>query len=275
MPSRKLEKTALSDSPLFIRDLYLSLIRRYSYLPGASIHTLGTLGDESLPLISVQVKSRRKPLAKILIAAGVHGDEPAGIYALIQFLEQYQFALQQVELTLLPCVNPFGFTKGLRTGSTSHDLNRVVDDNSLAPEIRLILQHLTGQTFDGFFDLHEDNPLVECDYAPIHSTPPGVYLYESGASPFVGTEIVSDLNAHRIEVCDWERIYGDPVKGGIIYSPEAEARRSLLDFESYAVKNWSPSAVTLETPMTWKLEYRVRAQLVSLSAGISAILAKQ
>ncbi|NIQ01678.1 MAG: DUF2817 domain-containing protein, partial [Nitrospinaceae bacterium] len=45
---------------------------------------------------------------RVLISAGIHGDEPAGVEALCHFLErrEYRSFLRHWEIVLIPCINP-------------------------------------------------------------------------------------------------------------------------------------------------------------------------
>ena len=53
---------------------------------------------------------------RALISAGIHGDEPAGIETICSFLEnsRYEAHLDQWEITVLPCINPYGFENDTR-----------------------------------------------------------------------------------------------------------------------------------------------------------------
>ena len=48
---------------------------------------------------------------RVLISAGIHGDEPAGVESVCAFLEsgRYKPHLDEWEITILPCINPYGF----------------------------------------------------------------------------------------------------------------------------------------------------------------------
>ena len=64
---------------------------------------------------------------KALISAGIHGDEPAGIETICSFLEnsRYKTHLDQWEITILPCINPYGFENDIRVNHENKDLNRL------------------------------------------------------------------------------------------------------------------------------------------------------
>ena len=62
--------------------------------------------SEQFPLYQIKRGEGRK----ILLSGVVHGDEPAGIYAILSFFENYIHEYENdFEFTAFPCVNPWGF----------------------------------------------------------------------------------------------------------------------------------------------------------------------
>src|SRR5690242_11677898 len=60
---------------------------------------------------------------RIYISAGIHGDEPAGPLAALKLLQENRWP-DNVEIILLPCLNPIGFTLNRRENAEGIDLNR-------------------------------------------------------------------------------------------------------------------------------------------------------
>jgi len=92
--------------------------------------------------------------------AGVHGDEPAGSVALVQFLEA--LAADPVratgyELWAYPWVNPTGLEDGTRENRAGKDLNREFWRDSPQPEIRALEAELETRRFQGLITLHDDD----------------------------------------------------------------------------------------------------------------------
>lgn len=256
---------------------YLDLFSRFSALPRVLLRQLTEIeicDHQWAPLFALDVppSNPERCRAKVLLLAGVHGDEPAGVHALINFFESYAFALSDFQILAFPCVNPAGFLRSSRFGSTNHDLNRVVHEHSLAPEIRAVLRAIDerGLEFDAFFDLHEDNPLIECDFAPSEPDPEGVYLYESKsiAMTGIGKEIISELSAQRIPVCNWRQIYGESAERGVVITGPEGPRSSLLHFERFMSQGIAARGITVETPANWPLQARIHAHVTALAAGI-------
>ncbi len=85
------------------------------------MNTFG-LTSQGLPIYSYEFGTKGP---QILILAGVHGDEPEGIYVakglLHSFLECFEY---QLKLTLIPIFNIEGALNGKRTNGNNVDLNR-------------------------------------------------------------------------------------------------------------------------------------------------------
>jgi murein peptide amidase A len=118
---------------------------------------LGELGDPRLPVVT--------------ISAGVHGDEPAGAWALHSLvadgLLDTRFAYR-----LWPCFNPTGFDAGTRTNAEGIDVNRSFGRGGISPEAKAILTANRDRTFALSMDLHEDHEAT------------GFYLYEAASRGF-------------------------------------------------------------------------------------------
>ena len=94
------------------------------------------------------------------IFAGVHGDEPEGIHALIQFvqvLEAHPELATGYHLSLYPLCNPTGYEDHTRASRNGRDLNREFWRNSAEPEVRLLEGELRNRAFEGLISLHTDD----------------------------------------------------------------------------------------------------------------------
>jgi len=97
---------------------------------------------------------------RIGIFAGVHGDEPDGVHALIRFLTLLE---QQPELATGYCIfaypicNPTGFEDCTRHSRSGKDLNREFWRGSFQPEVQLLQSELVAHAFDGIISLHTDD----------------------------------------------------------------------------------------------------------------------
>ncbi len=97
---------------------------------------------------------------RIGIFAGIHGDEPEGVHALIRFLGNL---LQDPELGrgycffAYPICNPTGFEDRTRHSRNGKDLNREFWRESAEPEVRFLESELAAHSFHGIISLHTDD----------------------------------------------------------------------------------------------------------------------
>jgi hypothetical protein len=97
---------------------------------------------------------------RVGIFAGIHGDEPEGTYALVQFIRLIEMNPELAAgyyLSFYPVCNPTGFEDGTRLSRNGKDLNREFWKNSSEPEARLLQAELVSRSFQGIISLHTDN----------------------------------------------------------------------------------------------------------------------
>ncbi len=142
------------------------------------------------------------------IFAGIHGDEPEGVHALVRFvtlLEREPDIAQGFCLFLYPVCNPSGFEERTRQSRSGKDLNREFWSGSSEPEVRMLERELRCRNFQGLISLHTDD------------TATGFYGFAQGAT----------LTKHLIEPAlaaaeqflpldQNEHIDGFPARNGII-----------------------------------------------------------
>jgi murein peptide amidase A len=102
----------------------------------------GDLGDGQAPCISV--------------AAGAHGDEPAGPWAVVSVLESGLLDARS-SYRIWPCTNPSGYLAGTRQNADGFDVNRSFSDAGSTPESRAIIEANRDRHFVLSIDVHEDH----------------------------------------------------------------------------------------------------------------------
>jgi hypothetical protein len=110
---------------------------------------------------------------RIGIFAGIHGDEPEGVHALIQFVQLLEARPELAKgyyLSIYPVCNPTGFEDNTRHSRRGKDLNREFWRNSAEPEVQLLQAELQSRSFQGLIALHTDD------------TSHGFYGYAQGAT---------------------------------------------------------------------------------------------
>jgi hypothetical protein len=94
------------------------------------------------------------------IFAGIHGDEPEGVHALVRFIKLLEAKPELAAgyyLSIYPVCNPTGFEDGTRHSRSGKDLNREFWRNSTEPEVRLLQAELVSRSFQGIISLHTDD----------------------------------------------------------------------------------------------------------------------
>jgi len=127
----------------------------------------------------------------LYLSAGVHGDEPAAVWALLEWAEANQKMLKRETVIILPCVNPWGFTNNVRMDFRRRDLNRLFHNKTL-PFFRRWGKLLGSRRFRLALNLHEDYDAQ------------GIYVYELG--PRGGGDFGSGFRADRIRHPEGEPI---------------------------------------------------------------------
>ena len=172
-----------------VKHLLLPLLTQVLYSKCLVADVLGSFeaGGERhfLPRFFFQRTQVKKQRFKIGIFAGIHGDEPAGILGLMDFVRELDEDPERgrhYELSLYPLCNPTGYMAGTRESATGKDLNREFWQGSSEPEVLLLEKEIAARKFDGIISLHSDD------------TSPGFYGYARG-SVFATQLLVPALEA--------------------------------------------------------------------------------
>ncbi len=193
---------------------------------------------------------------RLYISTGIHGDEPAGPLAALRLLQENAWP-QNLEVWLLPCLNPVGFTLNQRTNADGVDLNRDYRTPQTA-ESRAHISWLERQeSFDCYFCLHEDWEAL------------GFYLYEQNPR---GNPSLAEAMIEAVTKCcpvdPSEMIEGRAARGGIIRPIVKLQDRPDWPEAFYLISHKSAQGYTLEAPSDFPLATRVAALLAATAAGI-------
>jgi len=245
---------------------YNKIAKQIESLKGAQV--VGYVGDleEKYPLYRV-TRGKGK---KVLLSGVVHGDEPAGAYAIIDFFQNHSRAFEDnFEFTAFPCVNPWGFQHFTRGNAANLNLNREFKKETNAQEIQLITPLLEKYIFA--MDLHETWPESTRigDDEPEGKDPEEFYLWETCEDKKIriGDKIVRNVEQAGLPVCKWVKIYGDKNNTGVIWYPEdcgTNCYTKGTSFDSYLAGNHTKQTFTIETPREWPLKKRILAHIISI-----------
>jgi len=229
---------------------YDQLEQRLNALSSIDLSSIGSIGAYPLYRVALENSGASRT---ILLTAGVHGDEPAGIEAVLHLLENERSEiLEQFSFLIVPCVNPNGYVHNTRENGEGIDINRSFETDDV-DEVRLIKDLLQGQQVDCFVDLHEDWEAT------------GFYLYEGRRNKqWIGRDIIATVEA--IGPIDPN---GDsdedetdaPLARGVF---EVAAAWGTVGLAPYVLKYHAPHVLIFETPTSWKMETRVAGHLAAL-----------
>lgn len=110
---------------------------------------------------------------RIGIFAAIHGDEPAGAHAVVDFLsilEKHSELAAGYCLFVYPVCNPTGFEDNTRYSRRGRDLNREFWNHSAEPEVAILQREIRHHAFHGIISLHTDD------------TSEGMYGFARGAT---------------------------------------------------------------------------------------------
>ena len=192
----------------------------------------------------------------VALFAGLHGDEPAGCAALIDFvisLAADPARAAGYDLWIYPVTNPTGYERGTRVNHAGKDLNREFWRASEQAEVRILENELRAASFAGIITLHADDT---CE---------GVYGYAHGRTLNEALLAPAIEAARRFLPVDQRAtIDGFPARAGLIrecfsgvLSPAPEQRPKPFD-------------LIFETPAHAAFDLQVSASVAALESIIAA-----
>lgn len=213
------------------------------------METIGTV--EGHPVHRIRAGSPQG--SRLLLTGGVHGDEPAGVEAVLRFVEEDMDSwLGQVAFTAIPCVNPVGYVRGTRENGAGADVNRSFESDDV-PEAQLLKEALEGCRADAFVDCHED---WEAD---------GFYMYEGPRQGrAVGPAVIAAVE-ERASIDPDSGEESEPMSRGVYEISPSWGRQGLAP---YVLHGHAARACIFETPTKWPLEQRAAVHRVALDAAL-------
>ena len=243
------------------------------------VHIPGYLNysGQEYPFYVLNLTEGKKPFQQnktnICISAGIHGDEPAGVEALLSIIESeifFERYLNTCDFMVFPCINPAGFEYDQRGNPDGVDLNRQFNFNSPPLEVNYIKEFTKNIPFSLHIDLHED---VDTE---------GFYLYEivqDGIIPF-GEKIINAVKV-RCPINAQEMIEGRMARNGVIRREEQNSTSRFQDIlESnlnwplaiYFYSKGTSHALTFETPVKLKMAERVEIHKMAFFTALEALI---
>ena len=207
------------------------------------------------PIWCVSFRPQSPIFSNILINAGIHGNEPAGVYYAMELMEKLAKSpacYRSIAFDIIPIVNPWGVTHNIRFNQDGIDINR--DFTGLRSQEAKIIQKFVGKRqWDLMLDLHED---------PSAS---GFYVYQYGQSDKITSQkIIAAVERLGYPIEENVSMVILRTQHGVIDAPMwglwyMRLSGQLSAANCYRLYN-SPQVFTVETPTAPPVEDRIRMQ---------------
>lgn len=242
-----------------------------SRLPsGGGLWTVQVIGEIHYPSFDAPVWAvSRQPVSpakcRCLVVGGVHGNEPAGTEAALQFITQLiadPNLYPETAFDIIPLANPWGWVHNRRRNYERYDLNRDFA-RFHTQETRLIRDFLRGKRFDLALDLHEDNSAN------------GFYVYQyAEEDPRPARDLIAQERAAGHSIAQKARMVILTARDGVIRAP-MWTLYFVRGIRTMSIGNilrldYSDRAYTLETPSSFPMEKRVDMDLLALRHFLSS-----
>lgn len=194
----------------------------------------------------------------VYISAGIHGDEPASVWALYSWFEKQSESHDELSFLIYPCLNPYGLINNIRFDSDGDDLNR-----SWGSAEKSLISQIIGRTkqlsFSMAINLHEDYDAG------------GIYLYESLDGKMcddLALEILTSGSKY-IPIDSRKKIEGRWSKNGIIRPSPSSLPKEGLPEAVFLQQGVAKRTFVLETPSEYDLRLRIKAQVAMIQKATS------
>jgi len=248
-------------SPLKIRD-YAEVLNRVKLAldKDSKVHTLGRIQNPNGNYPFKKVFIGQGNPKRVLISAGIHGDEPAGVETICAFLEsgKYKSYTKEWDFIILPCINPYGYEYDSRENHDHKDLNRLFKLNSPPLEVKLTQSVIETSYFNLMLELHED------------SDSHGYYLFQKSNKPFgieLGYKIIDSVK-EIIPINLNKKIDDIPAEKGLIHRIKNIDEMVWWPMAGYSLAMKSDHCFTLETPTHLPMNIRVNAHLAAMERAL-------
>ncbi len=243
--------------------------------PGLTVREVATVGSTRTLLIAESVPEGGIETARatIALAAGVHGDEPAGPWALFSLVSGGLLD-PAYAYRIWPCTNPSGYRLGTRENEDGFDINRSFSRGGATPEARAIVTANRDRKFALSLDLHED---YEAE---------GFYAYEplvEGKAP-LGAFVVRSVEDAAFPIQDLHASFD------VVYPPADHPRAARLEhgrvvtdaraeatflgglpYNLFLLRNASKRAMTFESPRKLPWNDRIAMHRIAATSAIEQL----
>jgi hypothetical protein len=206
---------------------YLDKLRAVCQKRNIELQEIGKIN--SLPIYKIVINSSGKKV--VAFSAGIHGDEISGPYAIIDFLNKYNFkSYSNIKIIIFPVANPTGFNTRKRYNYLNKELNGLFCRKKLTHENRILFSELKNERVFFFHALHGD--IDEYSF----------YLYNfENKREKIYRDLIK-LAEKYFPINKSKKIYNDPAVNGLIIN------RHDGSFEDRMFREGTPYSMCTEAP---------------------------
>jgi hypothetical protein len=223
---------------------------------------LGSVGTD--PIVMFVPFLGAPPRPRLLIAAGLHGEEPGGPFSVLSALHHLpRHLFELAEVSLLPVVNPQGLRAGRRENDRGENPNRGFCHTELGAgpsvEGRVLLEHwptVVAAARDGFLAIHED--WEEHRFY--------LYSFEPTNRPGPRTMLIRDEGQRFFPLVSDGIVEGALISDGVVF------KKCDGSFEDRLHHDGVPFAVCAELPGIPPIDRRVECGVAIIHTFLEAAL---
>ncbi len=201
----------------------------------------------------------------VYLSAGIHGDEPAGLLALLKLMQDGFFE-SDTNWAICPCINPTGLALGSRNSHCGNDLNR----DYLTRKTAEITAHATWLHSmpppDLFLSLHEDFEVENFYLYEINQGPDAPHVARSilaAVRPWYLPEPGPTIDNHVPREAGW-----------IFHEPEPDESHGWPE-AIFLAKHGCPLSYTFETPSRSDLASRTSAHCAAVRVAYHEVVVRK
>ncbi|MBV8246056.1 MAG: succinylglutamate desuccinylase/aspartoacylase family protein [Candidatus Eremiobacteraeota bacterium] len=251
---------------------YEQLLQRWQRLRRAGVVVLREVACVGAARTLFVAEAGPPAAPAVVLSAGVHGDEPAAPWALLDVAESGLLD-PRFHVRMWICTNPSGYCNGTRVNVDGNDVNRSFHSGGTTPESAAIVTATRDRRFVLSLDLHED------------PEGRGFYCYEPqhGGTP-IAPDVVRAMDVAGLPVAILHEEYeiGYPPRAGHLRTlhrghvdVHSEAARShfarALPYTMFISRKHAERAMTFESPMLRDWATRIAVHRVAVTSAIATL----